>query len=211
MLQEADSTALTTLLWLICVYWNLIWFTQHLSSLGQAEQAEQGVGETPEQKPDRRASSPIASRSIAVSMREILQRDGTATIEAFVERALATYERVVSAFDAGDRDALRRLLSSEVYDAFSATIDEREEQGELVETLFSRIEPEIVQARIEDRRMEVSIRFASESFKLPRSPAGLLFRNVSTPLQGIDTWTFARSLASRDDGWRVVATQAEDR
>ncbi|CAM5181549.1 hypothetical protein ARD30_00140 [Bosea thiooxidans] len=210
MLQEADSTALTTLLWLICVYWNLIWFTQHLSSLGQAEQAEQGVGETPEQKPAMRASPPIASRSVAASMREILRRDGTATVEAFVEKALATYESVVSAFDAGDRNALSRLLSPDVYDAFSEAIAVRDEQGDAVETLFSRIEPEIVQARIEGERMEVAVRFTSESFKLPRSPAGLLFHNVSTPLQDTDIWVFARSLSVRDDGWRVVATQAED-
>jgi predicted lipid-binding transport protein (Tim44 family) len=144
-------------------------------------------------------------------MQEILQRDGTDTAETFREKALAAYEAVVSAFDAGDRETLGRLLSCEVYDAFAEAITEQEAKGEAVETVFSRIEPEIVEARIEAERMEVSIRFSSESFKLPRRPAGLLFRNVSTPLQTIETWTFARSLATCDDGWRVVATQTEGR
>lgn len=215
MPHEADSTGLTTLLWLICVYWNLVWFTQQLTSLGQAgngETAEQAAGDQVQQKPDPRALSAIISRSAAASMREILQRDGAASVEAFIGGALATYEAVVSAFDAGDRDALSHLLAPDVYDAFSETIAQREEEGEeAAETLFSRIEPEIVEARIEEERMEVSIRFTSESFKLPRRPAGLLFRNVSSPLHGVDIWTFARNPAVRDDGWLVVATRTEVR
>ena len=95
MPHEADSTGLTTLLWLICVYWNLVWFTQQLTSLGQAgngETAEQAAGDQVQQKPDPRALSAIISRSAAASMREILQRDGAASVEAFIGRALATYE-----------------------------------------------------------------------------------------------------------------------
>lgn len=213
MPYEADSTGLSTLLWLICIYWNLVWFTQQLTSLGQAgngEPAEQGAGDPAMQKPDTRALSAIAPLSAAASMREIIQRDGTASVEAFVGKALATYEAVVSAFDAGDRDALIHLLSPEVYDAFSETIAVREEEGEeVMETLFSRIEPEIVEARIGEERMEVSIRFTSESFKLSRRPVGLLFRNVASPLHRADIWTFARNLAEPDDGWRVVVTQTE--
>ncbi|MDX3806841.1 hypothetical protein ACXIUS_12585 [Bosea thiooxidans] len=41
MPHEADSTGLSTLLWLICIYWNLVWFTQQLTSLGQAGTPEQ--------------------------------------------------------------------------------------------------------------------------------------------------------------------------
>ena len=213
MPHEADSTGLSTLFWLICIYWNLVWFTQQMTSLGQAgtgEPAEQTVGDQAQHKSDPRAFSAIVSRGAAASMHEILQRDGTATLDAFVGRALTTYEAVVSAFDAGDRDALSRWLSPEVYDAFNKSIGEREEAGEeVVETLFSRIEPEIVEARIEEERMEVSIRFTSESFKLPRRPVSLFFRNVSTPLRSTGIWTFARNPAVPDDLWRVVATQTE--
>ncbi|WP_306224503.1 hypothetical protein [Bosea beijingensis] len=73
MPHEADSTGLSTLLWLICIYWNLVWFTQQLTSLGQAgngEPAEQTAGDQAQQKPDPRALSAIASRT-AAAMREI--------------------------------------------------------------------------------------------------------------------------------------------
>ncbi|WP_353187390.1 Tim44/TimA family putative adaptor protein [Bosea sp. (in: a-proteobacteria)] len=215
MPHEADGAGLSTLLWLICIYWNLVWFTQRLTALGQAgngEAAEQAAGDQAKLKQGASALSATVSCRAAASMREILERDGGASLEAFVERALASYEAVVTAFDAGDRDALSRLLAPDVYDAFSETIALREEQGEeAMETLFSRIEPEIVDARIEEERMEVSIRFISESFKLPRRAAGLFFRNVSSPLHGIEIWTFARNSTVRDDGWRIVATQAEGR
>ncbi|WP_306224502.1 Tim44 domain-containing protein [Bosea beijingensis] len=139
-----------------------------------------------------------------------MQRDGTTSVEAFVGKALATYEVVVSAFDAGARGALSSWLSPEVYDAFSKAIGEREEVGEAtVETLFSSIELEIVEARVEEERMELSIRFTSESFKLLRRPVSLFFRNVSTPLRNVGIWTFARNPAVPDDLWRVVATQTE--
>ena len=85
MPHEADSTGLSTLFWLICIYWNLVWFTQQLTSLGQAgngEPAEQAVGDDAPQKPDLCAFSAILSRSVAASMSEILQRDGTASREA---------------------------------------------------------------------------------------------------------------------------------
>lgn len=214
MPHEADSIGLATLFWLLWGYWSFVWFTRQLTSLGQAgnpEPTELAVGDQAMQKPNLLARSATASRS-AAAMREILQRDGTISVEAFVGKALATYEAVVSAFDAGDRDTLSRWLSPEVYDAFNKTINEREEAGEeVVETLFSRIEPEIVEARVEKELMEVSIRFTSESFKLPGRPVSLFFRNVSTPLRSAGIWTFARNAAVPGDLWRVVATQMEGR
>ena len=51
MPHEADSTGLTTLLWLICVYWNLVWFTQQLTSLGQAGNGETADPDTGEISP----------------------------------------------------------------------------------------------------------------------------------------------------------------
>jgi len=213
MPHEAEGYGLSTLLWLICIYWNLIWFSRQLTSLSQAgseEPTEQAAGDQTQSKPGPLALPAAISRDAAAAMREILQRDGATSAEAFIGEALATYEAVVAAFDAGDRDALARLLAPDTYDAFGEAIALREEKREeAMKTLFSRIEPEIVEARIKEERMEVSIRFTSESFKLPSLPGSLLLRNVSSPLHGVDIWTFARNPSVPGDDWRVVATQTE--
>ena len=104
---------------------------------------------------------------------EILQRDGAATIEDFLSQKVQVYETVVAAFDSGDRHRLRNLVSPDVYEAFSDAIQVREAERKSEKTVFSQIEPpEIVAGLVEDTRMEVSIRFAAEFFRLPRYTGG---------------------------------------
>jgi predicted lipid-binding transport protein (Tim44 family) len=140
---------------------------------------------------------------------EILRRDGE-LIEDFLSKLLATYETIVAAFDAGDRVMLRRLVSPEVYDALSGAIAARESRGITVETVFSRIAtPEVVDGLIGEDHMEISVRFVGECFKLWRNPAGELIDGATDRSRNIDIWTFARMLSSREDAWRVVATEAD--
>ena len=54
--------------------------------------------------------------------------------EEFVVGARVAFEMVVTAFAKGDKDALRPLLSDEVYDNFTTAIDARESRGETLET-----------------------------------------------------------------------------
>jgi predicted lipid-binding transport protein (Tim44 family) len=146
--------------------------------------------------------------ALAARVDNILSRDGAASIEIFLGERLAAYEAVVAAFDAGDRDGLRPLVSPEVFEIFQAAIDAREIRGLRIETAFAWIEPSaIVEARSDALRMEIAIRFAGAYFEFSRDSLGLLAKGAPAMRHCRDVWTFARSPG--DGGWRVVATESD--
>jgi predicted lipid-binding transport protein (Tim44 family) len=139
----------------------------------------------------------------------IAASDPSFTRERFIEGARKAYEMVVSAFAKGDRDTLRRLLSSDVYDNFAREIARREEKGESVETAVVAIED----TRVEDARSEggvnnVTLRFAVKLMTTRRDREGQIVEGGEPPVSVVDLWTFARALASRDPNWKLVATES---
>ncbi|ARN83720.1 preprotein translocase subunit Tim44 [Methylocystis bryophila] len=139
----------------------------------------------------------------------IAATDPSFTRERFIEGARKAYEMIVSAFAKGDRDTLRRLLSSEVYDNFAREIASREANGESVETSVVAIDD----TRVEDASSErgvnnVTLRFAVKLLTTRRDREGKLIGGEEHPVSIVDLWTFARAPASRDPNWRLVATES---
>lgn len=209
MSQDADVTGLVFLIWGAWIYWNVHWWLDQLASTREGEK------ERPHNLLDRpkdvsSVSPPpagAAPQTLEALISQILHRDGTASVPDFLSERLASYETIVAAFDAGDLDALRPLLSSEVFDVFSGAILSRERSRQYVETLFAQIEPaEIVGATVGDERMDVSVRFVGECFKVRRDAAGHRLGPASVKLRTADIWTFARTPGDRT--WRVTATEA---
>ncbi|MCO5089960.1 Tim44/TimA family putative adaptor protein [Bosea sp. (in: a-proteobacteria)] len=213
MPQDADAAGLVSLIWLACIYWNLYWCLERMGAAGQAGEAEApgeaaGIAAPAASRPpmDARALPP----ALAGRVEAILSRDGAQSIELFLRDRLASYEAVVAAFDAGDRDALRWLVSPEVLETFGTAIDLREIRGQRIETAFAWIEPsDIVEARIDATRMEIAIRFAGAYFEFSRDSIGLLAKGAPAMRRCRDVWTFAQTLAPGGGGWRVVATEAD--
>lgn len=212
MPQDADGTGLISLIWLACMYWNLYWCLERLGALEQAGKADVAGDAAGAAGPARRtplANVKAMSPALAGRVDDILRRDSAVTVEAFLQERLAAYEAVVAAFDAGDRDALRELVSSEVFEIFRATIDLREIRGQRIETAFAWIEPsEIIEARIAVEQMEIVIRFTGAYFEFARDSIGLLAKGAPAMRRCSDVWTFARNLTAPGSGWRVVATEA---
>lgn len=210
MPQDADGSGLVSLIWAAWIYWNIYWWLAHLSSLEQVKKERRQRGSF---------GSPVDAKAISLSasvrsdlealVSEVLRRDGAATVEDFLGKRLAAYEAIIAAFDSGDRETLRKLVSAEVFNVFSDEIAVREAQQQSIETVFSRIEPpKIIDGLIDEAYMEVSIRFVGESFKLFRGGAGQLIEGTPGRYRSIDIWTFGRTLSSRESAWRVVATEA---
>jgi predicted lipid-binding transport protein (Tim44 family) len=213
MPQDVDGTGWISLVWLACIYWNLYWCLERMGSLEQAGKAD-GTGEAATvaapAKGQRSVRAKAMPPALAGRVDEILRHDAAASIEAFLQERLASYEAVVAAFDAGDRELLRGLVSPEVYEIFRAAIDVREIRGQRIETAFAWIEPsEIVEARIDAEQMEIVIRFTGAYFEFARDSIGLLVKGAPAMRRSSDLWTFACSLAQAGKTWRVVATEAE--
>ena len=124
--------------------------------------------------------------------------------------ARAAYEMIVMAYAEGDRRTLKNLLSREVLEGFEASIRERENRGETVETRFVAIDKsDITAAELRGRSAQVTLRFISQLVSVTRDKAGNVIDGSPDKVTEVtDVWTFARDVSSRDPNWKLVATEA---
>src|SRR5690606_22529802 len=114
-------------------------------------------------------------------------------IDEFLAKTLACYEAVIAAFNSGDRKTLGQLVSPDVYKAFEDVIVDRESAGITVETVFARLEqPEIIDAQVDAKQMEICVRFVGDVYNLSRNSAGQLIDDAPVARRSVDVWTFAR-------------------
>lgn len=130
--------------------------------------------------------------------------------QQFIVGARAAYEMIVGAFAAGDRKALKGLLSKEVYEGFEAAIRERETKGESVENRFVSLDnADITGAELRGNTAHVTVRFISQLITATRDRSGNVVDGSPDKVTEVtDVWTFARDVTSRDPNWKLVATEA---
>lgn len=132
--------------------------------------------------------------------------------QGFVGGAGGAYEMIIEAFAQGDRDTLSPLLGDDVRDGFLAAIDDREVAGQTMETkVVDLVSTEIVEAAVEGRIAEVTVRFEAEIISALRDSEDRIIDGNPSDVEVVrDLWTFARDVKSRDPNWLLVATQRED-
>ncbi|MEM9750876.1 MAG: Tim44/TimA family putative adaptor protein [Pseudomonadota bacterium] len=130
--------------------------------------------------------------------------------DSFLQGAQSAYEMIVEAFAAGDRDALKGLLSDDVLRNFETAIAKREEESFNAETQFVDVaEPKIVKASVTDRRARVVVDFQSQQVRFVKNAEGAVVEGDPTRVDTVkDRWTFARDVDSKDPNWTLVATGA---
>ncbi|MDB5649906.1 MAG: calcium-binding protein [Hyphomicrobiales bacterium] len=130
--------------------------------------------------------------------------------KTFIDGAKAAYEMIIMSFAAGNKAALRDLLSKDVFESFSAAIAERETRGETVDTTFVSIDKALLEdAHLREKVAQISVRFQSKLITATRDRMGTIIDgNADKVVDMVDIWTFAREISSRDPNWRLVATEA---
>lgn len=108
----------------------------------------------------------------------------------FLDGAREAYKQIITAFVKGDREALRPLLSPDVFTAFDGAISGR---GETPAALVALNDARIVDAALHDRQAEITVAFNAQFATGPVT----------------DVWTFSRNLDSSDPNWTLVATSGE--
>ena len=112
----------------------------------------------------------------------------------FLSGAREAYTQIVNAFAAGDRAALRPLLSPDVFAAFDAGITSRDGPAH---TLIKLHDARIVGSVMHGRVAEITVAFTAE------------FANEADKNTVTDVWTFERNLDSSDPNWTLVATSGD--
>lgn len=160
---------------------------------------------------ERLGTLPEESRSHA-PLREVASADPSFETGSFLKGARVAYEAIVTAYAHGDREALRNLLSPEVYDSFNSVINERESRGESTEFSFVGIRSaNIIDAHLVGRVAHITVRFVSDLVTAVRDRAGNVVEgDIKAIRQVTDVWTFARDVSSPNPNWQLVATDSPE-
>jgi len=154
------------------------------------------------------SQQPDGQDGIAGALTEISRADRTFQPSGFLEGAREAYRQVVTAFAARDREALRPLLSDEVYGAFDGEIHAHEERNEIVKyALIGFSDVRIVHAELKGRVAEITVRFAAQFVSVTTNASGVVVEGDAKAVRDVvDIWTFDRDTRSSDPNWTLVAT-----
>ena len=167
--------------------------------------------------PDRSSEADAADTveepgSMAAGIMRIKLADERFDEREFLHGAKMAFAMIVEAFAKGDVDALKPLLSCELFGGFAAAIEGREKAGETQETTIVTVRSaDIVEATLEDHQAKVTVEFVSEQVKVTRNADGEVTDGDPDRIDILtDIWTFARDIRSRDPNWELVATRVPE-
>lgn len=131
--------------------------------------------------------------------------------DEFLQGARGAFELIVSAFAAGDINALRPLLSDEVFRPFVAAIQARNEAHETQETrLLSIKEMTVLNAEVTGNTALVTVKFVSDQINATRAADGrVVDGHAELVAEKTDNWTFSRNIRSSDPNWLLAATRSD--
>ena len=114
-------------------------------------------------------------------------------VEGFSRQAKVNFLRMQAANDAGNLDDIREFTTPEMYAEIKLDIDER--RGATQRTEVTLLEADVLDAREEDSRYVVSVRFH-----------GLIKEDADTPAAFDEVWHLTKP-ASGKGGWLVAGIQ----
>ena len=190
----------------------------------QKDQTQDGVLRFPQTAPapasgddEREPVAPVwtgyaePGSELAAALEQIAEKDPQFTPRSFVEGAKMAYEMIVDGFAKGDKAALKNLLSKEVFDGFARAIDERQAEGQRVDSRFVGIDKATMQSAslIGGKKASITMAFVSELITATYDKAGEVIDGDPKEIREVtDVWTFERDVTSRNPNWKLVATQA---
>jgi predicted lipid-binding transport protein (Tim44 family) len=126
----------------------------------------------------------------------------------FLQGAETAFRIIVKAFAAGDRAALRPLLTEETFSVFEAAISAREQAAQHQHTEIKAITRMVLEeAELSGTEAALTVRIVSDQINLTTDAAGQPVAGSEAVTEIVDLWTFRRNLRSPDPTWRLAATR----
>jgi predicted lipid-binding transport protein (Tim44 family) len=146
----------------------------------------------------------------AKALSAMKQAEPSFGVGEFMRGARGAYEMILTAFEKGDLDSVRRFLAPEVAETFDEAIAARKAQGLQIETNFVGLKEMALHEATYDpttREAEVAVRFVGELTSVVRNSAGEVIEGRPNEIKRQrDVWTFARRMGVDDPNWQLVAT-----
>jgi predicted lipid-binding transport protein (Tim44 family) len=148
---------------------------------------------------------------LALGLEKLAASDAAFNPGVFVEGAKLAYEMIIDGFAKGDKAALKNLLSKDVFDGFAKAIDNRELEGQRIESRFVGIDKAaIMAAGVSGNKASITMQFISEMISATYDKSGAVVDGDPKQIREItDVWTFERDVTSRNPNWKLSATQAQ--
>ncbi|MEO1562347.1 MAG: Tim44/TimA family putative adaptor protein [Pseudomonadota bacterium] len=144
------------------------------------------------------------------ALAEMKQAESSFNITEFLGGARQAYEMILMAYENDDRDTLEAFLAEDVYEGFSAALDERADKGLTVEAEFIGVRDlKMVGATFDSgaKFAEVTVAFTGELTSVVKDYDGNIVEGSKTEIKRQkDVWTFGRVMGSDDPNWQLVAT-----
>lgn len=163
--------------------------------------------------PDAAPRTPGLDAATLAAAASLRARDPAFDPAKFIEGARQAYETIVRGYAAGDRAALKPLLTPTVLESFEAGITARETRGETEQVEFlhpPRADLELASA--EGDRAVAKVRFLAElrSKILPSAEEATPGATAEPRIEERRTaehWTFERSLGASDPNWVLARVE----
>ncbi|AQR60458.1 preprotein translocase subunit Tim44 [Brevundimonas sp. LM2] len=162
---------------------------------------------------DAPARTPGVDATLLAAAASLRARDPAFDPAKFIEGARQAYETIVRGYAAGDRAALKPLLTPAVLDSFETGIAARETRGETEQVEFlhpPRADLELASA--EGDRAVAKVRFLAELRSKILPPAdeatpGATAEPRIEERRTAEHWTFERSLGASDPNWVLARVE----
>ena len=139
---------------------------------------------------EKKPQEPVFTGPAAAGLEAIYQADPGFRTRDFLLGARSAYEMIVAAFARGDRDALRPLLDTAVFESFDAAITQRETDGTAPFELLRLRKAEIDEAELDQTGIaRIMVRYDAE------------LGDGETTRKAREIWTFMRDTRSDDPNW----------
>jgi predicted lipid-binding transport protein (Tim44 family) len=115
--------------------------------------------------------------------------------KSFLEGAKKAFEIIITAFNKGDKNTLKNLVSKEVYNAFEKAINEGSNNPS--SQFYSLVVDGIDDAKVENGKIIIGVNFISEQ---------ILGDNEESVVKNKDTWVFEKPESSSGPAWTLIST-----
>ena len=113
----------------------------------------------------------------------------------FLEGAKKAFEIIITAFNKGDKDTLKNLVSKDVYKAFESAINDGSNNPN--SQFYSLVIDGVDDAEVENGKIAIGVKFISEQ---------ILSDNEEDIVKNKDTWVFEKLENSKEPAWTLVST-----
>ena len=130
--------------------------------------------------------------------------------DSFISGAKKAFQVITQAFNNGDVETLKMLVSTSIFNKMQKIINQRKEEQITAETDFICFEKvDIVKASINDKnKAQIAVEFVSEQVNLLRNKDNEIIEGDENYIQNItDVWTFEKKLDEKTLNWVLVSTK----